>query len=505
MEIKVMHQKPLKRKGCSTTPETDVKRDTLTAAAQKAVDSVRTRLLSGEVLFYPACGFDWGAIRSLSDRCNLFLYCDWHMTLGDMKHEMSQVSMGNPALNSLQCDWENRVALEACDLTMAPVSASPSILRPGEYGQYRDCHENFANKTPWCRLVPAIHTVNGQQRMLDLIFLCAEGVAAYLQVFNAQRIAPRYLCINNCGAGFGFNWTDFRFYDMPLGRAVRDNPSTPEFLIHGDGATVDWPWNVAVEKLENFGEMYVRANVPMATDGSGPGHRLTVTKRKRPSKLPEKPQKVASDDMDLNALLDYMDECQERTGRKVLEILNHLDAHRVLFYPGGGADWSPIPLMRPFCDLFIYCGWTERDLDCSIFGKGDGSLFSVDHPHSEDLRDFVRQHASLEHLPWRDPESESTDLAVFGHTSELKKLSDKDEREVLFVQIASDPITLYRNLFVAQQTAPFVLCLKRPDRAPADAWRGFHASYGPLAEVIKEGSRVPEWVISDFNTQFSRP
>lgn len=206
-------------------------------------DGILGRIKREAVFFYPACGFDWTQIKRFTDRCSLFVYCDWHTTVEAMAQAMLQVPMNNPALNALRCDWANATDVAPRQLVDGAVleRERPGFLHPDELARYRGSHNAYANKHPWGRLVHVIHTVDGQDRRLDLLYLCAEGVTAYLSLFSARLTAPKFLCIVNCGAGFGFNWTDFRGYEMPLGRAVAGSRRKPEFLVCDAGH--DWPWS----------------------------------------------------------------------------------------------------------------------------------------------------------------------------------------------------------------------------------------------------------------------
>jgi hypothetical protein len=60
---------------------------------------------------------------------------------------------------------------------------------------------------------------HGPER-LSLLYLCADGVAAYEALFGTHRVAPKTLVIKQPGTGFGGNWTNFFAEGEPLHRAV---------------------------------------------------------------------------------------------------------------------------------------------------------------------------------------------------------------------------------------------------------------------------------------------
>jgi hypothetical protein len=67
---------------------------------------------------------------------------------------------------------------------------------------------------------------------LSLLYLVADGAAAFHALYHAQNIAPYIVAIIRPGTGFGGNWTDFRQETMIFGRLVLSNPAgIPEFLL----------------------------------------------------------------------------------------------------------------------------------------------------------------------------------------------------------------------------------------------------------------------------------
>ena len=68
----------------------------------------------------------------------------------------------------------------------------------------------------------------------SLLYLCAEGVAAFQALYVANQLAPAAIGIIQPGYGFGGNWTDFTDRDRIFAGIVLDNPAGhPKFLLHG--------------------------------------------------------------------------------------------------------------------------------------------------------------------------------------------------------------------------------------------------------------------------------
>ena len=104
----------------------------------------------------------------------------------------------------------------------------------------------FGNeKKPYCSWsifqrgedVPSIH---GPPRF-SLLYLCADGVAAFQALYYANSASPKAVAVIQPGTAFGGNWTDF---DDPSGifaRTVFGNPKgSPQILLNGGRGNRDF-------------------------------------------------------------------------------------------------------------------------------------------------------------------------------------------------------------------------------------------------------------------------
>jgi len=227
-------------------------------SAQPEPASWPERLKSEHVFFYPACRFDWYPLYRFSDQCRLFVYCDWYNVPGETRViEEFEAAIRNihdltPAGGALRCGVIDELQPE--QLGICSVNALASFLTAEELRAYKRCWEMVGSPEGWGRQVKLTRSADGAQRHLILIYLCAEGVATYLNWFMDQETAPRYLCIKRCGHGFGCNYTNYNDLAAPLGRAVRANLRrhgvAPEYFITDCGH--DWPWNVRVERFQDW-------------------------------------------------------------------------------------------------------------------------------------------------------------------------------------------------------------------------------------------------------------
>ena len=212
---------------------------------------IPTLLKTTRVLFYPACEFDWRPLIKFTTpekfNCQTILYCDWHR---DREVEFLAEIRNLPV--ELECE-PTISKVEPGELTSASTVAPRDFLTNDEITSYQARYDMCSANKGWGRrVVLACKLGDGRVRKLNLIYLGAEGVATYLQVFTQQKIAPYMLCTLNCGVGFGCGWDDFRLYKGALGRAVKANPRKPTYIINEGGQPYNWPWNEEVDVVDGM-------------------------------------------------------------------------------------------------------------------------------------------------------------------------------------------------------------------------------------------------------------
>ena len=75
----------------------------------------------------------------------------------------------------------------------------------------------------------------------SLLYLCADGAAAYQALYVANAVAPKVIAIIQPGHGFGCNWTNFGDPEQILARTVATNPAgKPELLLYGGYGARDY-------------------------------------------------------------------------------------------------------------------------------------------------------------------------------------------------------------------------------------------------------------------------
>ena len=202
------------------------------------------------VFFYPACHFDWLPMLQYTHCCKLFIYCDWwvnHPSFDNVvRHGKIDIGPHQGEHTLRVFDIRNINGADMFDVNAAnPFRHVPAEVEQRLRGGF-DAHENMARQqvpVRWGRLMSARHSYNGAHHHIIIAYLSLEGVAAYQGFFANQRRSPKVLCINNCGDGFGGNYTAFHRRNEPLEcevrHAVENGVLAPETVLCD--RDFDWP------------------------------------------------------------------------------------------------------------------------------------------------------------------------------------------------------------------------------------------------------------------------
>jgi hypothetical protein len=180
-------------------------------------------------LYYPSCGFDADPIRHFGGNIFSFVYVDY----GHTKEAF---------LDAMHFGGYNIVATRFVSKSeLYPTGCQPLTLSriDGDPQRYRD-----HIKEPFC--VWAVFQLRSDSQLtgapfrFSLLFVCADGVATFQGLYNANLIAPKVVAVIQPGESFGFNWTNFSDSEQIFARVVQENPAgQPEMLLYG-GIRRDW-------------------------------------------------------------------------------------------------------------------------------------------------------------------------------------------------------------------------------------------------------------------------
>jgi len=195
-------------------------------------------------LYYPAAGFDGRPVQFLGGFIHSFVYVDYGM-------EERAVGAEVRAPGFLGYHLVASKRLSERDL-------APNGWRPQAPPQFRNQMRSFTEtqahgfvRSPFATW-HIFDRDDGRDeghgpRRFSLVYLCADGVAAYQALYWHSHTAPEVLAIIQPGHGFGGNYTDFTDPDGFFAWTVlRGNgPSIPEYLVCGgnllDHTQAFWP------------------------------------------------------------------------------------------------------------------------------------------------------------------------------------------------------------------------------------------------------------------------
>jgi len=234
-------------------PNQDEFLESLTEAQIKD-EPLPLRLLLWNSVYYPASGLDGGVIKY----CNTlgrdmgirsFVYCDYNTKEDELCDNVANHFRGYAIFAHRSVCL---VELGVKRLSMEPIDdrAKHKHLTPeGE----PFCHWFIMERDS------DFGDEHGPKRF-SLLFLCCEGVTAYVQLYSQNEILPKALAIIQPGTGFGGNWTDFRDYNAPLSFVLRHIPYMPRYIFNGgmgnsedDYTHLPWDEEYAIEdKVANY-------------------------------------------------------------------------------------------------------------------------------------------------------------------------------------------------------------------------------------------------------------
>lgn len=93
---------------------------------------------------------------------------------------------------------------------------------------------------------------HGPERF-NLLYLCADGVAAFQVLYVANNKVPKAISIIQPGHGFGGNWANYEDAELIFARSDRQNPAgTPDILLFGGIGERDFCRKPCWPEFDNF-------------------------------------------------------------------------------------------------------------------------------------------------------------------------------------------------------------------------------------------------------------
>ncbi len=177
-------------------------------------------------LYYPSSGLDGDPIKYLAGNIFSFVYVDQGRSHRDFSNSLNAPGLRGYDLLASRAVAEN-------ELTPNGWRPDFSVDLDGDPWQYLDwIGQPFCTWSIFRRQdhVPANH---GPSRF-SLLYLCADGVAAFQAMYLANAMAPKAIAVIQPGHAFGGNWTDYTRPENILARSVLGNEAgRPDVLLYG--------------------------------------------------------------------------------------------------------------------------------------------------------------------------------------------------------------------------------------------------------------------------------
>jgi len=177
-------------------------------------------------LYYPSSGLDGDPVKYLSGNIYSFVYVDYGIGSDELETELS-----NPGFNGYHKILSRSITEK--ELTPNGWQPSPPSGHDGDPARYRNYMEKpFATWSVFKR-DNGLDGEHGAERF-SLLYLCADGVAAFQALYLSNNCSPLGIAIIQPGHGFGGNWTDFTDPTKSLAKSLFSNPAgKPQILLYG--------------------------------------------------------------------------------------------------------------------------------------------------------------------------------------------------------------------------------------------------------------------------------
>jgi len=179
-------------------------------------------------LYYPSASFDGDPVRYFAGNVVSFVFVDCGKSEEELAKELVDPRYGFRG-------YEVIASRRVTEKELAPHGWNPSFPTPADGDSSRYCDWR---KNPFCswnilQRLDEFPESHGPHRF-SLLYLCADGVAAFQALYIANRASPAIVAVIQPGNGFGGNWTNFEDPKGILATSVTNIPcGKPEVLLFG--------------------------------------------------------------------------------------------------------------------------------------------------------------------------------------------------------------------------------------------------------------------------------
>ena len=203
-------------------------------------------------LYYPACELDGGVIKYCNEHygeigINSYVYADYGMEEKRLKDNLDYFYDGyylkkTRTVTAVDLGFDLSQLIPECsneDKERIYAWRKKPFARYAEFEKETD---------DWPEIGPNV---------FSLLYLCAEGITVYENLYLANGIAPKAMAIIQPGTAFGGNWTNYRDPTAPFARTVCNGQIMPEYLFYGgDGGfsykDLMWPGYYQIDTIDRY-------------------------------------------------------------------------------------------------------------------------------------------------------------------------------------------------------------------------------------------------------------
>ena len=202
-------------------------------------------------LYYPACDIDGGVIKYCNEHydkfgINSYVYADYGIKEKRLKEYLDgfygyyltksrAISAANLGFDLSQlipeCSDEDKERIE--------------LWRQKPFARYAVFERDF-------EFGPEIGP-----EVFSLLYLCAEGITVYENLYIANGIVPKAMAVIQPGTAFGGNWTNYSDPDAPLAITVMKGKTMPNYFFYGGYGYFSyedfmWPGYRQIDAIDNY-------------------------------------------------------------------------------------------------------------------------------------------------------------------------------------------------------------------------------------------------------------
>jgi hypothetical protein len=186
-------------------------------------------------LYYPCSEFDGDPVKYLMGNVFSFVYVDYGVSKEDFYNQINNNGFVGYNIIHKKSISQNELIPNGWKIKIKPnlIEENPNIY----YSTW--------TKKPFCEWIIFERNSDRDEsynpKRFSLLYLCADGAAAYQAIYLSNKIRPKIITIIQPGEDFGGNYTVFRDKNLIFCRSVfHDLSQLPTYLVNGGWGHSDY-------------------------------------------------------------------------------------------------------------------------------------------------------------------------------------------------------------------------------------------------------------------------